>query len=160
MRARHWAGWVVGGVLGAAACTGHGAVGTDGGATGTPLSCPPPEPQYHRPSDTCPTEMSVCNTDADCGDAGDLCSCTVPDQPGSACVPAAGNCRVDADCGAGFFCSPSFDPTCGYEVLGFYCHTCQDECTNATECNVPGTPPAFCGFFEGSWQCQLSLCTE
>jgi hypothetical protein len=58
-------------------------------------------------------------------------------SPGNVCVPA--NCRVDADCGAGGSCSPTAS-TSGpfYGIVGYYCHTCSDACTNDDDCADAG----------------------
>jgi hypothetical protein len=151
-----------GGASGSGTTSGSGAAS---GSTSAPLSCPPPEPGDHRPSAvTCPPPpIFMCTTDADCSDyfsmkgtcdggscnfdvcttdsdcsSNEVCNCQAqggpPDLYPNTCL--GGNCRVDADCGAGFFCSPSYDITCpGVQPGGYYCHTCQDECTNDSDCN-------------------------
>jgi hypothetical protein len=179
MRTRHWAGWVVVGVIGAASCTGTG------GAS-TARSCPPPEPTDHRASagacplnpttEKCSTDADCtstsmgkcagglcnydeCTTDADCGASGAVCGCAgqpysvslSESPPGNVCFP--GDCRVDADCGPGFFCSPSFS-TCPNRVLkGFHCHTCEDGCINDSDCPASDFD---CTFepSHGGWVCQ------
>ena len=66
--------------------------------------------------------------------SGYVCACGLANQ----CKK--GNCRVDSDCGHRGYCSPALD-ACG-AVLGYYCHTAEDECVNDEECtNRDGGPP-------------------
>jgi len=87
-----------------------------------------------------------CLTDADCGATG-VCVCANDYYGGNGlyhanvCVP--GNCRVDADCGPGGACSPS-RAYCG-SYTGYYCHTPNDSCVDATkDCASCGLPGAAC----------------
>ena len=80
----------------------------------------------------CFCSYDACRADTDCA-SGQLCVCH--DSPywsggPNTCMP--GNCRVDPDCGAGGRCSPS--PGACAEVVGYYCHTPNDECTNDSDC--------------------------
>lgn len=107
-----------------------------------------------------------CLVDSDCGNTG-LCACArfasptgsggsggaggsnapvAGGQSGAAgagafarniCLP--GNCRVDSDCGTNGYCVASFGPCGGID--GYYCHTANDSCMNASE----DCPPASCG---------------
>jgi hypothetical protein len=109
-----------------------------------------------------------CVIDTDCG-AGKLCECGVslgtngsdgtPMRSGNRCMP--GDCRIDADCGANGFCSPTLDTTCGpYDgLVGYYCHTPNDECTNDDQCK-DGGGPGYCARepTAGKWICAHAFC--
>jgi hypothetical protein len=103
----------------------------------------------------CSCTYDTCAQDADCP-AGKTCAChgaTYTGGQGNTCVP--GNCRVDGDCGPGGYCSPSYDPmSCG-GLLGYYCHTAQDQCVNDSDCNGTGTGPQVCLYSTTTarWQC-------
>ena len=97
-----------------------------------------------------------CSGDSGCAN-GSTCACR--DSPymgssGNQCVP--GNCRVDSDCGKGGSCSPSG----AWSVVGYYCHTPTDTCTNDDDCpirNCSGTPTEPRCVYSASvqsWQCQ------
>ena len=99
----------------------------------------------------------VCSTDSECS-SDKVCQCgkaSVPTRAGNACLP--GNCHTDGDCGAGGYCSPSLDKTCGsyIGVVGYYCHTPNDECTRDDQCSG-----GFCAFDPtvSKWACQHSVC--
>ena len=70
----------------------------------------------------------------------------------------AGNCQTDSDCGPRGYCSPS-QGSCGEYggTVGYYCHTCEDECTDDADC---GGYPSHCDFNEvaGRWQCEEGQC--
>ncbi len=72
----------------------------------------------------------------------------------------AGNCQTDADCGAGGACSPTLG-MCGDfgGIVGYFCHTCEDLCTDDSDC-VGGAVPGYCAYDEvaGRWACQDSRC--
>jgi hypothetical protein len=91
--------------------------------------------------------------DTDCS-AGEVCAChgSAFLTGGNACI--AGNCRVDSDCGPGSFCSPSMSPNCG-GLLGYFCHTPQDQCVNDIDCT--GYGPQVCTYStsSASWQCAM-----
>jgi hypothetical protein len=99
-----------------------------------------------------------CQLDSDCADGG-VCSCkgaTVgwsARSPGNSCVP--GNCRTDHDCKSGY-CSPSvsFDSGPFYGVQGYYCHSCDDTCTNDSDCQ-DDSGAGYCGYDRqvGHWAC-------
>src|SRR5579859_2594981 len=105
-------------------------------------------PIAHRPSPiTCPAHPNLnmpepCTSDGDCGST-DVCSCEgmtrgsrVSGPDGNVCIHS--NCRADSDCATGS-CSPTLDADCGpfYGIRGYYCHTCEDTCTNDSECVRP-----------------------
>lgn len=104
-----------------------------------------------------------CFSDADCASADGprLCQCEGGVRSdNNVCLP--GNCRVDADCGDGGYCSPSFGYCGAYSgVVGYYCHTKDDECVNDSECNPTGaTPGGYCSFQStvGHWKCDHTNC--
>jgi hypothetical protein len=77
----------------------------------------------------------------------------------------AGNCRVDADCGASGYCSPSYSIACGINmpIVGFFCHTVNDECIDDSECQVsPTTGQGFCAFdpLAKRWVCSDRVCRD
>jgi hypothetical protein len=94
--------------------------------------------------------FDTCSTDNDCGPNA-VCICQHTSglsQWGNICQPSqcnneAGNicppiqCSKDADCPSGY-CSPALGP-CGYPI-GNYCHTCEDTCTNDSDCD------GYCGY--------------
>lgn len=134
-----------------------------------------------------PTAMGDCATDADCTEgvngrcvshrgyafcsydtcfADDACEgpCLCRGEGGGVgsgganrCV--SGNCQTDADCGPGNFCSPTLGD-CGLYggTVGYYCHTCDDECTNDSECTEMGA--GYCAYSPtvAHWICQYTQC--
>ncbi|MDP9152130.1 MAG: hypothetical protein M3O36_19570 [Myxococcota bacterium] len=98
-----------------------------------------------------------CVSDNDCPNGG-VCSCTgstfgyAHSSLGNICLPA--NCRTDADCGSGGYCSPSVSGGPFYGIQGYYCRTCQDTCTNDSECG--GFPCSTCAYNAEHWACILS----
>ena len=113
----------------------------------------------------CACAYDDCLTDADCA-AGTACSCDANRGGAGAsgnptkCVPA--NCRVDADCGAGGFCSQSGSTGgpggCGAFVTGFFCHTPDDECGNASDCGSLGMACVYSREV-GHWVCEaVTIC--
>jgi len=113
--------------------------------------------------------LTLCNYDAcftndDCADAGaDVSDCSCRDSAGygaNSCVPA--NCRQDSDCGTCGFCSP-VTGGCGdiIGVVGYFCHTAQDECLNDSDCNR-ADPSLHCIFDSvkaNRWICGPLDCT-
>ena len=99
-----------------------------------------------------------CFGDSDCG-AGP-CVCGTGDFQENRCL--AGNCQTDSDCGPGGFCSPSFGDCGNYSgVIGFFCHTCEDECTNDSDCGGTGEGyDPYCAFDPAReiWACSDSHC--
>jgi hypothetical protein len=108
-----------------------------------------------------------CATDQDCMNGG-VCICRGNTFWGSwghpssnSCVPA--NCRSDADCGPGAWCAPTVNLACGrfYGVQGYYCHTCDDACTDDSDCPAHDTGPAgYCAYDTtvGHWVCGYGFC--
>jgi hypothetical protein len=106
----------------------------------------------------------TCFDDGVCG--GKVCECDGKTRSGRNVCLSEGNCRVDSDCGEGGACSPSFGGCGSYTgVVGYYCHTAQDECVNDDDC--VGTPPAgplqgtpYCAYSPtaGRWGCSTSQC--
>jgi hypothetical protein len=102
---------------------------------------------------------SACTMDDDCGDGG-VCSCQgstfgyAHTSFGNVCVP--GNCRSDADCGPGSYCSPTLSGGPFYGIQGYYCHSCNDECTNDSDCGDGGC--SYCAYDRtvGHWACSHS----
>ncbi len=112
--------------------------------------------------------LDQCLVDSDCVDGG-VCSCRgstfawAHQSYGNSCVPA--NCRSDSDCGPGGACSPTVDFGCGpfYGVVGYYCHSCADECENDSDCNAnptAGGPAGYCAYDAtiGHWSCGYNFC--
>ena len=100
--------------------------------------------------------LSMCGTDTDCA-MGQLCVChgsPYSGVQGNTCIK--GNCRVDGDCGAGGFCSPSHGTSgCG-GVVGYYCHTAMDTCTDDSDCKGGFEVCAFSDA-DARWKCQPQL---
>jgi hypothetical protein len=97
-----------------------------------------------------------CYEDKDCGKT--VCQCTTDNINGYYCH--GGNCAVDADCGEQGYCSPTFGIECGAftGVVGFYCHTAKDECTDDSDCK--GKEQGFCAFDPDKklWRCGFGHC--
>jgi hypothetical protein len=108
---------------------------------------------------SCACSYDTCNADSDCP-TGQDCACRLtfrntngngPNQ----CVPA--NCVSDADCTSGL-CSPSYSTgSCESFVVGYYCHTAQDECGVNADCVAGGIGYPVCAFRPelGHWACVL-----
>lgn len=100
----------------------------------------------------------ACSNDSACG-ANGVCACATEGADGqrSAHACLTGNCTIDAACGAGSYCSPSLGTNCGRYggVVGYFCHTPQDTCTNDDECGG-----GFCAWTEeiGKWACSNAAC--
>lgn len=73
---------------------------------------------------------------------------------------ARGNCHTDPDCGHNGFCSPSLG-ICGRALGtdGYYCHTCDDECVDDSDCKQPAF---FCGYAPDlkRWKCLDYTCVD
>ncbi len=97
-----------------------------------------------------------CYEDKDCGKGS--CECVQEGVRGYFCK--AGDCAVDADCGAGNYCSPTWGMSCGAftGVIGYYCHTKKDECTDDDECTENGK--GYCAYDndKGRWRCGYGHC--
>lgn len=104
----------------------------------------------------CGCTYDRCSGDRDCP-GNETCACHgSPYMYGVDNFCIQGNCRVDSDCGKGGYCSPSG----AWSVVGYYCHTPQDTCTNDNECTSqncsgdPGEPRCVYSSSAGRWQCQ------
>ncbi len=159
-----------------------GAASTGGGSStgGAGYSCDGKmlaRPTQHRPASvSCPANEAAtpctdggplvcgagCVTDSDCAPKS-VCSCDgtvfgwAQQSVGNACL--AGNCRTDADCSSGF-CSSSYgEGGAFYGIAGYFCHTCEDSCSNDSQCNVDGGPAGYCAYqtATGAWACQYTF---
>jgi hypothetical protein len=104
---------------------------------------------------SCRCTYDTCQHDTDCP-TGQLCAChgSALLATDNTCYP--GNCRVDSDCGTNGYCSPSTGmSTCG-GLVGYYCHTRRDTCTNDSDCNSSGNVMV-CEFTTDRWTCQQAL---
>lgn len=73
-----------------------------------------------------------------------------------------GNCQVDADCGESGFCSPSYGDCYDRRVVGYFCHTPEDHCTNDSDCterDSSSDTQSYCLFAGSSWRCNDPDCT-
>jgi hypothetical protein len=99
----------------------------------------------------CQCTSDTCQHDTDCP-MGQLCAChgSAFLATGNTCYP--GNCRIDGDCGTNGYCSPSAGTTgCG-GLVGYYCHTADDTCTDDNDCNA--ALGVLCEFTTNHWSCQ------
>ena len=102
-----------------------------------------------------------CFTDEVCG--GFVCLCEGGRSSDNNVCMRSGNCQTNADCGAGGYCSPS-QGSCGNfgGIVGFFCHTAEDLCTNDSDCgpDPQSGRPGSCRFTPESarWECQYSEC--
>ena len=102
-----------------------------------------------------------CFADDECG--GSVCACDGGWRSG-ANVCLGGDCQTDADCGEGGFCSPSYGDCGEYGgVVAYYCHTCEDECYDDSDCGEDPNGwggPGYCMFnpTEGHWMCGYQQC--
>lgn len=100
-----------------------------------------------------------CYEDKDCKDGKTVCTCEQDGEKGYYCK--SGDCAIDADCPESGFCSPSWSSTCGafLGVVGWYCHTKRDECTNDSEC-TKGEEKGYCAFDPDKkhWRCGYGHC--
>jgi len=108
--------------------------------------------------EACTCSYDTCASDAACP-AHHACACHGAElhPTDNQCVD--GNCRVDSECGVEGFCSPSIGP-CEH-LVGYYCHTTNDECVDDVDC--PATPQGsqICAYDTGHarWQCvQATRC--
>jgi len=106
-----------------------------------------------------------CFADADCASSSSaeprLCMCEGGVRSdNNVCLP--GNCRLDADCGTGGYCSPSLGSCGNYsKVVGYYCHTPDDECVDDADCGGGAASAlAYCAFMPtiGHWKCSTTHC--
>lgn len=105
-----------------------------------------------------------CFSDDECTAGPCLCRDEVTGRGPSTNHCLDGNCGIDAHCGEGGFCSPTLG-SCGdfSGVVGYYCHTCDDECTNDSDCPNSeefGFERGYCAFDTavGRWRCQNVHC--
>jgi hypothetical protein len=101
-----------------------------------------------------------CFADSDCADAAAACECEGGFRSDhNVCLP--GNCRTDGDCATGY-CSPTFGSCGDYTgTVGYFCHTCEDECLDDADCGGDGSWGAPYCMFEptlGRWTCSSSHC--
>jgi len=164
-------------VFGAVHCGGAATGAAGGDAAADHQNCAPgSEATNHRPQAVgCVATPGVsvdggsldqCLMDSDCADGG-VCSCEGNtfgyghQSVANSCVDA--NCREDSDCGPGGVCSPTVSSSCGpfYGVVGYYCHTCADQCENDSDCESDGGPaPGYCAYNPavGYWACGYGFC--
>jgi hypothetical protein len=108
----------------------------------------------------CGCTYDACEHDTDC--TGETCAChgsPYMASLGNSCVQ--GNCRIDADCGANGYCSPSEDPNSCGGLLGYYCHTANDQCIDDSDCASSGVGLEVCGYSTTTniWSCRMEgLC--
>ena len=72
-----------------------------------------------------------------------------------------GNCRVDADCGPDGFCSPTLGSCGSYGgIVGYYCHTPDDECLDDSNCGDTEYGMPYCAYnmVSGRWTCSDVHC--
>lgn len=83
-------------------------------------------------------------------------------HPESKATCLAGNCRTDSDCANGGYCSPTLGQCGNYTgVIGYYCHTPSDECTDDSDCTGnPTSGPGYCMYSPevAHWLCSYSHC--
>lgn len=101
----------------------------------------------------------ACAEDSECG-GGKVCLCGGGwRSDNNVCL--AGNCQTDADCGDTGFCSPT-QGDCGEYggTVGFYCHTCDDECVDDSDCGDGDPWGSTCRYnpAAGKWTCSDSQC--
>ncbi len=93
-----------------------------------------------------------CAGDGDCM-ADEVCRCRESASDANVCTH--GDCVTDADCGAGGYCSPSrgFDRI-NLGVMGYFCHSADDECVDDTDCAGDGGQGACVWYPDRShWAC-------
>lgn len=102
-------------------------------------------------------EPPACDDDSQCG-TGSACVCAsqysvfeasfLSAVPYNQCAPA--QCRADDDCN-GYSCALSVE-ACTGRVVGLYCHSERDECTQHSDC---GDPERVCAYDSSasSWRC-------
>jgi hypothetical protein len=117
----------------------------------------------------CQCSFDQCFADADCPTNG-VCECRTVAAGGGAARPAptspnvckVGKCRVDQDCGGATgtgYCSPSLGPCGNYGgVVGYFCHTTKDKCTDDADCKAHGGGDCRFNATVGAWACETSQC--
>lgn len=100
-----------------------------------------------------------CIQDSECATGGP-CGCEMSFwSDANACLD--GNCRVDGDCGEAGYCSPTLSECGNYSgVVGYWCHTPEDECVNDSECMNSDMGAGYCMYSSpvGHWVCSYSQC--
>lgn len=101
-----------------------------------------------------------CVSDSECATGGP-CGCEMSFwSDANACLQ--GNCQVDGDCGDGGYCSPTLSSCGSYSgVVGYWCHTPEDECVNDSECTDTAMGgPGYCMYSSEvtHWVCSYSQC--
>ena len=104
-----------------------------------------------------------CFADGECADRGGPCLCRgeAGGRGGDAHRCVMGDCQTDADCGPGGFCSPTLGDCGDYGgTNGYYCHTCDDECTDDADCGDGTWGRGYCRYDEvlGHWRCAAEHC--
>jgi hypothetical protein len=100
----------------------------------------------------------LCFSDVTCARGGP-CSCAPPKSTGNN-ICLEGNCKTDTDCGPNGFCSPSFGMCGRYSgVTAYYCHSCDDECVEDSDCD---RPDAYCAYepSRARWRCSTFSCVD
>lgn len=104
----------------------------------------------------CSCTYATCAGDSSCP-TGQTCACAgSPYTGGSDNTCVQGNCRVDADCeGGSGYCSPALNANSCGSILGYYCHTPNDQCVNDTDCQDTTMGPQVCTYAptDGRWEC-------
>jgi hypothetical protein len=87
---------------------------------------------------SCSCTYDTCMQDTDCP-TGETCAChgsPYTNGDGNTCIKSG--CRVDADCGTNGYCSPAYDTSSCGSLLGYFCHTPEDQCVNDSDCTDGG----------------------
>jgi hypothetical protein len=95
-----------------------------------------------------------CFADEDCQQNA-LCDCAGGPDANHRCLPV--ECRSDEDCEDGLWCSPSSPLECPQPVVGYYCHTAEDECLVDSDCSGPSSYCAFAPDIR-AWVCATQSC--
>jgi hypothetical protein len=102
----------------------------------------------------CSCTADTCIQDSACA-GGQTCACHgSPYTFGQGNTCTQGNCRVDADCGQGGYCSPSVSATSCGVLVGYYCHTGADLCTDDGDCGSQSGQVCVRSSAPSRWECQ------
>jgi hypothetical protein len=102
----------------------------------------------------CSCTVDACIQDSDCP-LGQTCAChgsPYAFTQGNTCLQ--GDCRVDADCGPQGYCSPSISATSCGRLVGYYCHTGADLCTDDSDCESQSGRACVHSSSPARWECQ------